>query len=325
MKKLSFLLMLFISVVFVTGCKKETSTVVTTSTGSSSNSSDWDSVYTFEEPPYFQFSDNQKIAVFGNSTPFGFKTILTTDGGLTWSSKTSNFIKSNPSGMIFFDKIIGFSVSYSPSGHVIAKTEDGGLNWTVLNTQDQIFNLITNKSLVVFTTDSVHIIENGDMTSHFRDNRNFREFFDGYNPAYFFTNNAIYLHSSNVNGTLNVLKSVDNGKTWQETTFGASFGTIKPFNTTTWYSVSQYSLYVTKDSGTSWNKVDNASYDNLKVTNGIIFSNRGVSSSEMKPVYSTDGINYKENKLASKNGYEFFSLNGRVYYRYGQNLYRRKF
>jgi len=319
MKKLSFLLMLSISAVFVTGCKKETSTVATTSTSNTSNSSDWDSVYTFEEQSYLIFCDNNKNAVFAVNTPFGFKTILTTDGGLSWKSNTSKYsFNGLPQNMLFFDSKKGYSSYYEG----VAKTEDGGLNWVKQNFKAYKYSFTTDKALIVFTVDSVHVIENSGITSHLRDNRNFIEFFGGDNPVSFYTDNAIYLHARS---NTNVLKSIDNGKNWQILTFGASLGTIKVFNTTTWYSVSQYSLYVTKDSGASWNKVDNASYDNLKITNGIIFSNRGVSSSEMKPVYSTDGINYKENKLASKNGYEFFSLNGRVYYRYGQNLYRRKF
>jgi hypothetical protein len=90
MKKLSIILMLSISAVFVTGCKKETSTVDTSTTsGGTSSASDWDSVYTFEEYSYFQFTDNKKFIVFAASTPFGFKTILTTDGGLNWSNKSS--------------------------------------------------------------------------------------------------------------------------------------------------------------------------------------------------------------------------------------------
>ena len=102
---------------------------------------------------------------------------------------------------------------------------------------------------------------------------------------------------------------------------------ISVVNSTTWYALSYYKLYVTKDAGVTWNKVDNARYSTFKITNGIIFTYRDVSSSEVKsmPMYSTDGINYKENKLASKYGGEFFTLNGKVYYGYGQNLYRRKF
>ena len=314
--------MLSISSVFVTGCKKETSTVATsTTTGGTSSASDWDSVYTFEENPYLKFFDNKKIAVFAAITPFGFKTTITTDGGLSWSSNTSKSIFDGlPQNMLFFDSKNGYSVYYKG----VAKTVDGGLNWTEQKFKNYTYSLTTDKALIVFTTDSVHVIENGSLTSHYRDNQNLLEFFGGSYYS-FYTDNAIYLRSRS---NSNVLKSEDNGKTWQALTFGASYlYDISVVNSTTWYALSYYKLYVTKDAGVTWNKVDNARYSTFKITNGIIFTYRDVSSSEVKsmPMYSTDGINYKENKLASKYGGEFFTLNGKVYYGYGQNLYRRKF
>jgi len=320
MKKLTLILMLSISSVFV-GCKKETSTVDTsTTTGGTSSVSDWDSVYTFEENSYLQFSDNKKMAVFATITPFGFKTTVTTNGGLNWSSNTSKFsFDGRPQNMLFFDSKNGYGGYYKG----VAKTVDGGLNWTEQKFKNYTFSLTTDKALIVFTTDSVHVIENGSLTSHYRDNQNLREFFGGDNPLFFYTDNAIYLHSRS---NLNALKSEDNGKTWQALTFGISYtNEIHVLNSTTWYTLSNSSLYVTKDAGVTWSKVDNASYNTLKITNGIIFTERGDSPQSLKLMYSTDGINYKENKLASKYGYQFFTLNGRVYYTYGKNLYRRKF
>ena len=324
MRKLSLILMLSISSVFLTGCKKEASTVVTsTTTGGTSSSSDWDSVYTFEESAYLKFFDNKKIAVIVSDTRFGFKTTLTTDGGLSWSSKISK----NPiapyriSNMLFFDSKIGYADDFNSKK--IKKTEDGGLNWIEQNFKNYTYSLTTDKALIVFTTDSVHVIENGSLTSHYRDNQNLLEFFGGSYYS-FYTDNAIYLLSSS---NSNVLKSEDNGKTWQALTFGTSFnGIIHVLNSTTWYASSYSALYVTKDAGVTWNKVDNATYNKVMITNGIIFTDRGDSpQSKLKPMYSTDGINYKENILASKSAFQFFTLNGRVYYIYGQNLYRRKF
>ena len=322
MKKLSLILMLSISTVFV-GCKKEISTVdttTTTTTGGTSSASDWDSVYTFEENSYIKFSDNKKIAVFAAITPFGLKTTITTDGGLSWSSNTSKFSFENnvPQNMLFFDSKIGYAQYFTG----IFKTEDGGLNWIEQKFKNYTYSLTTDKSLIVFTTDSIHVIENGSITSHFRDIQNLSEFFGGGYYS-FYTDNAIYLHSKS---NSNVLKSEDNGKTWQALTFGASFqNIIRVLNSTTWYTNSNYKLYVTKDKGITWNIVDNGLYNKFTITNGIIFTSRGVSLSDFKPMYSTDGINFKENKLIDKNAYEFFTLNGRVYYIYGQNLYRRKF